>query len=135
MASSKLASSTLAYTTLAYIRALTGLGRDAPQIRQYAADFERGRTPLAEAEIKLAIDGIHLLIYGCFRRLRFHSDVAGTQRALRFLDALERSRGEEGEDGRPETGDVAPGHQDRLAHHIGVDLIEHRVLLRDAAAV
>ena len=27
------------------------------------------------------------------------------------------------------------GHQNRLAHHVGVHLVEHRVLLRDAAAV
>src|SRR5580700_1900825 len=124
--SARSASSTLASP---YLR------RNAPQLRQNLSQFNRRRSPRAEAEIELPVDGIQLLIYRSFVRLRFHRRVPGAQRTLRFLDRLKRSRRQEREDCGPQTRHIAVRHQNRLAHHVGVYLIEYRVLLRNTTAV
>ena len=59
----------------------------------------------------------------------------GQSAVLRLLDRLERAGREEREDRRAQAGDIALRHQHRLVQHVRVDLIEHLVLLRDAAAV
>src|SRR5262249_55379203 len=60
---------------------------------------------------------------------------AGAEAVLRLFDALERARGHECEDCGAKAGHIALGHQDRLAHHVGVHPVQHRVLLRNAASV
>ena len=57
------------------------------------------------------------------------------KRILRLFDRLEISRREEREDHRTERSDVALRHQHRLAQDVGVDLVELRILLRNASAV
>ena len=57
------------------------------------------------------------------------SEEAGPLRPSRSI------RSEQREDAGAETGGCAVGHEDRLAEHVGVDLVEHAFLLRDAARV
>ena len=68
-------------------------------------------------------------------RLGLDRTEARAEFVLRLFDGAEGAGGHEGENGRAETRDVARRHQDRLPHHVRVYLIEHGILLRDAAAV
>src|SRR5208283_3107299 len=93
------------------------------------------RLALAEGEIEFAVQRVKLLVDGRSIGLRLDDGMAGTERRLRFLHGAERAGGEEREDGRPQAGGIALRHKNRLAEHIGVDLIEYGILARDAAAV
>ena len=54
---------------------------------------------------------------------------------MSFFDGVEGAGGEQGEDAGAEAGGDAGGHQDGFAEHVGVDLVEHGVVLRNAAGV
>ncbi len=52
-----------------------------------------------------------------------------------MLNGLVGSGGEQRKDSRAEAGGNARGHQHRLVEHVGVDLVEHFALLRNASSV
>ena len=59
----------------------------------------------------------------------------GTAPSCACFDRCETARRQESENRRPQTGHVALRHQNRLVQHVGVNLVELIVLLRNAAAV
>ena len=69
------------------------------------------------------------------RSLRLKYFVLRTDRVLRFFHGLERSRGKKRKDCRSQTDDAPCWHENRPAQHIGVNLIEDVVLLRNPARV
>src|SRR5215475_1025279 len=120
--SSRLASSTSA-RNVSSTDPSSCLSRDAAKLRQRLAAAER-EIQLVELPVQV-LATLHRLDYLEWR----------AQPLLRFFDATESAGGQKCKNRRPQAGHLAFGHQDRFAHHIGVDLVEHRVLLRDAATV
>src|SRR5262249_19603642 len=113
----------------------SGLSGYAAQFGQNIANFHTRRTALPKCEIQLAIEGENLLAGGRLRRLGFDGHKARTKLILGCLDAGERPGGHESKDCRTEASDIALRHQNGFAHHVGIHLVEHPILLRDASAV
>ena len=65
--------------------------------------------------------------------LRRHRTSRWTERALRLLERREHPRRKEGEQRRPQARDRALRNQHRHSQDVGIDLVQHGVLLRDAA--
>ena len=59
----------------------------------------------------------------------------GAHLLLRGFDGREDAGGELREDAGAEAGGRRGGHEHGLVEHVGVDLVEHGVVLRDAAGV
>src|SRR4051794_38957873 len=115
--SSRLASRTSARSASSTLSS-SGMGGDAAQLGQHIADRRGRRSALAEREVEFAIKGKQFLAGG--RLLAFGLDGAegGTKTVLRLFDRAEGPRRHECKNRRTQAGDIAIGHQDRLAHHV-----------------
>src|ERR1035438_10665968 len=106
----------------------SGLSRDAAQFGQYVAGLDARRSALSKRKVELAIEREQFLAGGRLRGLGFDGQKAGTQLVLGGFDGGEGAGCHEGKDRRAEAGDIAFGHQDGLAHHVGIHLVEDGVL-------
>src|SRR5258708_21063914 len=89
----------------------------------------------AQREIEFAIERIQLVVNRFCGGIRTENFVQRADFVLSFFDGFEYSRGEKREDSRAQASDAGTGNEDRAAENVGVNLIEDRVFLRDAAGI
>ena len=114
---------------------MPGPGSDAPQPWQHFARPDRLRSGSPETEIQVPVETVKLLIDGLSFRPGSDDAVAGAKCILGLFDAFENSGGEEGEDGRAETGDFLFRNQNWSLQDVGVNLVEYLILLWNPAPV
>src|ERR1700750_950032 len=106
---------------------------DLNQFRQYIAELRRRRTP--ELEVNLPLELVERSISALRLWLRLVDSELRTNLVLCFVDGLEGTCRHEGEDRASKARDFAAGYEHGTSENVRVDLIQDRIVLRDASAV
>src|ERR1700733_12812045 len=113
----------------------TGRGSNPSQLREDHAQWCGRGAGLAQCEVSLAIEGVELVVHRDGFWLRRVVAVGKADGLLRFFDGAEGAGGKQREDSGAKAGGGSIRNQHRLADYIGVDLVEHSVVLWNAAGV